>query len=166
MSCKHTHLFKIMCHLYFSRYKWFNCKYVYIIKSNVLRLNKKKKFSPPHRGGVRRGFTPPHTTNPMLVSCTLRCRDDLHGARCQWHRVGGIGWVPGVGGLVKPFPKSPSLTPAQILLMGLFIVIDSDRGHSYEHFKKINLRWKLSPWDLFECSSVRWIFELPEMAKN
>ena len=46
------------------------------------------------------------------------------------------------------------------------ILIDSDRGHCYEHFKKINLQWNLSPWHLFECLWVRWIFELPEIAKN
>ena len=29
--CKHTHLFEMMCHLYFSRYKWFNYKYAHIM---------------------------------------------------------------------------------------------------------------------------------------
>ena len=29
LSCKHTHLFEKMCHLYFSRYKLFNYKYVH-----------------------------------------------------------------------------------------------------------------------------------------
>ena len=43
---------------------------------------------------------------------------------------------------------------------------DSDRGHSYKHLKKINLRWKMRPWHVFECSCVRWIFKLPEMAKK
>ena len=38
--CKHTPLFEMMCHLYFSRYKLFNYKFVHIVKPNVLRLNK------------------------------------------------------------------------------------------------------------------------------
>ena len=47
-SCKHTHLFEMMCHLYFSRYKLFNNKYVHIIKPNVLHLNKDFfSFTPP-----------------------------------------------------------------------------------------------------------------------
>ena len=39
LSCKHTHLFEMMCHLYFSRYKLFNYKYVHM-KPNELHLNK------------------------------------------------------------------------------------------------------------------------------
>ena len=39
-SCKHTHLFEMMCHFYFRRYKLFNYTYVYIVKPNVLRFNK------------------------------------------------------------------------------------------------------------------------------
>ena len=35
-----THLFEMMCHLYFSRYKLFNYKSVHIIKPNVLHLKK------------------------------------------------------------------------------------------------------------------------------
>ena len=35
----------MMCHLYFSRYKLFNYKYVHIVKPNVLRLNKDFLFS-------------------------------------------------------------------------------------------------------------------------
>ena len=34
------HLLKMMYHLYFSRYKLFNYKYVHIVKPNVLHLNK------------------------------------------------------------------------------------------------------------------------------
>ena len=30
----------MMCHLYFSRYKLFNYKYVHIVKPNILHLNK------------------------------------------------------------------------------------------------------------------------------
>ena len=51
-------------------------------------------------------------------------------------------------------------------ILVISIVIDSDRGHCYEHLKKINLRWKLSAWHVFECLCMRLIFELPEMAKN
>ena len=43
------------------------------------------------------------------------------------------------------------------------IVIDSDRGHSYEHLKKKSIydeNWTR------ECLCMRWIFELPEIAKN
>ena len=39
LSCKHTHLFEMIYHLYFKRYKLFNYKYVYIVKPSVLRLN-------------------------------------------------------------------------------------------------------------------------------
>ena len=46
------------------------------------------------------------------------------------------------------------------------IVIDYDRGHSYKRLKKINSRWKLNARHEFECLCMRWIFELPEMAKN
>ena len=50
--------------------------------------------------------------------------------------------------------------------MVISIVIDSDRGHCCEDLKRINLRLKLSAWHVFECLGMRWIFELPEMAKN
>ena len=46
------------------------------------------------------------------------------------------------------------------------IVIDSDRGHSYERLKNIHLQWKLNAWHEFECLCMGWIFELPEIAKN
>ena len=36
----YTRLFEMMCHLYYCGYKWFNNKYVHIIKPNVLHLNK------------------------------------------------------------------------------------------------------------------------------
>ena len=44
LSCKHTHLFEMMCHLYFSRYKLFNYKYEHIVKPIVLHLNKEFLF--------------------------------------------------------------------------------------------------------------------------
>ena len=40
LSCRHTRLFEMMCHLYFSRYRLFNKKYVHIVIPNVLHLNK------------------------------------------------------------------------------------------------------------------------------
>ena len=40
LSCKHTHLFEMMCHLNFSRYTLFNYKYVHIIRPNVVHFNK------------------------------------------------------------------------------------------------------------------------------
>ena len=40
LSCKHTHLFEMMGHLYSSSDKLFNCKYVHIVKPNVRNLNK------------------------------------------------------------------------------------------------------------------------------
>ena len=46
------------------------------------------------------------------------------------------------------------------------IVIDSDRGHCYEHLKNINLQRKLSVWHVFECLCTQLIFELKEIAKN
>ena len=46
------------------------------------------------------------------------------------------------------------------------IVIDSYRLHCYEHLKKINLRWKLSPWHVFECLCVRWILSCQKWQKN
>ena len=53
-------------------------------------------------------------------------------------------------------------------ISAILIVIDSDREHCYEHFKKQqkHLRWKLSLWHVFECLCVQRIFEVPEMAKN
>ena len=39
LSCKLTHLFEIMCHLYFGRDKLFNYKYVHIVLANVHHLN-------------------------------------------------------------------------------------------------------------------------------
>ena len=35
LPCKHAHQFEMMCHLYFSMHKWFNYKYVHIIKPNL-----------------------------------------------------------------------------------------------------------------------------------
>ena len=40
LSCKHTHLFETVCHLYFSRCKLFNYKYVHIVNPDILYLNK------------------------------------------------------------------------------------------------------------------------------
>ena len=39
-SCKHTHLFEVMCHLYFSKYKLFIYKNVLLVIPNVLNSNK------------------------------------------------------------------------------------------------------------------------------
>ena len=44
LSCKHTHLFEIMCHLYFSSSKLLNYKYVHIVKPKALYLNKEFFF--------------------------------------------------------------------------------------------------------------------------
>ena len=45
------------------------------------------------------------------------------------------------------------------------IIIDSDRGHCCEHLKKISLRWKLSPWHVFECLGMRWILSCQKWQK-
>ena len=63
-SCKHTHLFEMMWHLYFSWYKLFNYKYVHIIKPNVLHWNK-DFFS----------FLKPNLVYPENFSTTKRLKD-------------------------------------------------------------------------------------------
>ena len=54
-----------MCHLYFSRYKLFNYKYVHIVKPNVLYLNKDFFFDAMTTGSVS---TVPEKCN----TCSLR----------------------------------------------------------------------------------------------
>ena len=45
------------------------------------------------------------------------------------------------------------IVPSVISFFVISIVIDSDRGHWYGHLKKV------SPWHVFECLCVRWIFK-------
>ena len=44
LSFKHTHLFEMMGHVYFSRCKLFDYKYVHIVEPNVLHFDKKNNF--------------------------------------------------------------------------------------------------------------------------
>ena len=53
----------------------------------------------------------------------------------------------------------------QILVIS--IVIDSDKGHCYEHLKKkINLQWKLNAWHVFECLCVGWFLSSQKCQKK
>ena len=74
----HTHLFEMMCHLYFRRYKLFNYKYVHIIKPNVLHLNEDfflsfffswVGLSSTHMYG--RLYEPPHSVHTLTHESDL-----------------------------------------------------------------------------------------------
>ena len=51
-------------------------------------------------------------------------------------------------------------------ILVISIVIYSDRGHCYEHLEKINLRWKLNAWHVFECLCMRWFLSSQKWHKS
>ena len=87
--------------------------------------------------------------------------------KCRWLLYVGSKWNCNISFLYQTLTWGDRW-PINRCFLDFTMAIDCDRGHCYEHFKrkKIKLRWKLSPWHIFECLCMRWSLSCQKWQKG